>query len=435
MIEQIMPTDFERWPRARRLWIGAENEYDDVDAAEVKAYVNDKMWTWDGARVYFFCDLHADADAFFRSLIAGGGVIKTGPGDTDFELTEEGREAIFMIGGDCFDKGPNNLRLLEVIHHLYEKGGRVELLAGNHDIRTYLGIYSAESKDPLLDHLFVRMGKKTVPLLKEIFETIEQPKTAKLSKAEIEDIKARFFPSEFWYEQFPRVAKDWIKEEKLEKEIRRIKEKTIEFEQRMESAGLGLAEMVQAVEKFRQLFFHKDGRYHWFFENMKLAHREGAYLYVHAGVDDSVSWILAEKGVAYLNQEFRRLLSDNPFELYHGKIGNVFRTKYRGIDFELTEAGVKALHGNGIYAIVHGHRNILQGQRVIMRKGMLNFECDASVDANTRIVEGLSGPGGAVVVFDKDGKVNALSTDYPYIKQFHPNFLTVAPQFGRVNVS
>ncbi|MFT7090377.1 MAG: hypothetical protein ACJAYW_000337, partial [Candidatus Azotimanducaceae bacterium] len=90
-------------------------------------------------------------------------------------------------------------------------------------------------------------------------------------------------------------------------------------------------------------------------------------------------------------------------------------------------AGVANLHRAGIYAIVHGHRNILQGQRLVIREGMLNFECDASVDANTRQVEGLCGPGAATVVFTSDGKVRGISTDYPYIKIFHPGYITVAP--------
>jgi hypothetical protein len=137
-------------------------------------------------------------------------------------------------------------------------------------------------------------------------------------------------------------------------------------------------------------------------------------------VDDTVARVLGSEGVEGLNQWYHRLFEADLFELYHGAIGNAFRTKYRDIDYPLTPAGVSELHGAGIYAIVHGHRNILHGQRLTLRQGVLNFECDASVDRNTRALEGLAGPGGAVVTFLPTGRIRAISTDYPFIKDFDP---------------
>src|SRR5690606_6634951 len=113
-----------------------------------------------------------------------------------------------------------------------------------------------------------------------------------------------------------------------------------------------------------------------------------------------------------------RLLADDPFELYHGPVGNMFRTKYREIDHSFTELGVESMYEAGLYGIVHGHRNILRGQRVLMREGLLNFEGDASVDCNTRKLEGLRGPGGAVVVFRPDAVALGISADHPHVKVF-----------------
>lgn len=420
-----LPTEAEHWPRDRGLWIGPANDQDDFPRAAVTHYCKSRMWTWSGRTVYFFSDIHADADAFLLSLVGSGGVRKTGPDDGDFELTETGRQARFIIGGDCFDKGPSNLRLLEVLHQLYVKGADIVLLAGNHDIRTWLGIYYAESKAPLLDHLFIRMGKKTVTLLAEIYDKFVKGRHEQLAITD-RGIRELLFPAESWYESFPDVAAKWIPPEKLKKELNRIREKTFEFEERARGFGLNLEKVYAAVTRFRELFFEPEGRYYWFFNNMRLAHREGSYLFVHAGVDDSVADKLLKSGVENLNAEFRRALHEDPFELYHGVLGNSFRTKYREFDYGFSEAGVDKLHRAGIYAIVHGHRNILQGQRLCIRAGMLNFECDASVDCNTRIVEGLHGPGGAAVIFEPGGQVNAVSTDYPYIKRFHPGFITVA---------
>ena len=422
-----LPLSEEPWPRSHDLFIGVDNDQDDIRQEEVRAYSGSKMWTWTGRTVYFFCDIHADTDAFFLSLEASGGIVKTGLADTDFHLSEVGKNACFIIGGDCFDKGPCNLRLLEAIHQLYLTGADIELLAGNHDIRTYLGIYYAESKEPLLDHLFVRMGKKSVPLLKEIFDEYladNQDQPYLLDDTAINEL---LYPSESWYEAFSLAAKKWMTKEKLEKELRRIREKSVDFEKRMTEFGLDLVKVYAAVQKFRELFFEPDGRYYWFFKKMKLAHREGSYLFVHAGLDDVVAEMLYEQGVDHVNDLFTDTLRTDPFGLYYGVLGNVFRTKYRQLDFELSAAGVDHLHQAGIHAIVHGHRNILQGQRLVIRAGMLNFECDASVDSNTRLIEGLDGPGGAVVVFTSDGKVKGISTDYLHIKIFHPGDITVVP--------
>jgi len=212
---------------------------------------------------------------------------------------------------------------------------------------------------------------------------------------------------------------------KLVKEVTRIREKTVEFEKRASEYNMDMFQVYAATQKFRELFFSPKGRYHWFFDKMKLAHREGSYLFVHAGMDDVCSRTILEGGVELLNKQYKKMLAENPFELYHGVLGNVFRTKYRTFDFDFTSQGVDCLHRAGLFAIVHGHRNILQGQRLLIREGMLNFECDASVDCNTRKIEGLYGPGGATVVFSPEGKVLGLSTDYPYIKTFHPGNITI----------
>lgn len=428
-----LPVVEEPWPRQpglspgqAELSIGQDGQ-DDARQQEVKDYCANKPWIWTGRRVYFFCDIHADADAFFLSLEACGGINRTGPEDADFDLSDAGKQARFVIGGDCFDKGPSNFRLLEAIHQLYVKGAHIELLAGNHDVRTYLGIYYAESKDVLLDHLFVRMGKKTVPLLKEIYDLYIDGVPGQqylLPDAEIRDL---LFPADTWFKDFPEAAKDWMTERKLKKELARIREKTQEFSERMSNVGLDLNKVYAAVKKFRELFFHPEGRYYWFFTKMKLAHREGSYLFVHAGMDDEIAEALFNGGTEQLNEQFNEEFRTDPFALYHGVLGNVFRTKYREFEYKFTAVGVDHLLQAGVFAIVHGHRKLMKGQRLVVRAGMLNFECDASVDCNTRKVAGLIGPGAASVVFEPDGGVKGISTDYPFIKVFRPDHITIAP--------
>ena len=136
---------------------------------EMQKAIGQEPWEWPKRTVYFISDMHADADAFMASLIASGGVKKTGSRDKDFKLTRAGRKARFIIGGDCFDKGPSTLRLLGVIRLLIDRGGDIQLLAGNHDVRMMLGIKTVGMEpDPRTDHFFIRMGPKMVPFLSEI---------------------------------------------------------------------------------------------------------------------------------------------------------------------------------------------------------------------------------------------------------------------------
>jgi hypothetical protein len=93
------------------------------------------------------------------SLVASGGIEKTGKPDEAFRLTDAGRSALFILAGDCFDKGPENLRLLRVLRLLMDRGARMHLLAGNHDVRILLGMRSV---NPLFrvtsnEHFFIRM--------------------------------------------------------------------------------------------------------------------------------------------------------------------------------------------------------------------------------------------------------------------------------------
>jgi amphi-Trp domain-containing protein len=264
------------------------------------------------------------------------------------------------------------------------------------------------------------MGKKAMPLFREIRDAARRAGESDGELLPDDEVRRRLFPSDDWYREFEVSAGRLIPPLKLEKEVRRIREKSQELEGTCRALGLGLGELYASVERARRMFLDPDGDFAWYFERMTLARREGSFLFVHAGVDDTVARLLSRQGVDALNAWYRQLFDDDLFELYHGPVGNAFRTKYRNIDYALTERGVSDLHGAGIYAIVHGHRNILHGQRLTLRAGVLNFECDASVDRNTRTLEGLAGPGGAVVAFLPSGRVRAISTDYPFIKDFDP---------------
>ena len=124
--------------------------------------------------------------------------------------------------------------------------------------------------------------------------------------------------------------------------------------------------------------------------------------------------------VIRLNSKFRELMFDDPFDFYYGPFANIKRTKYRNVDMPLTRNGVRKIHNSGIHVLVHGHRNLLHGQRLMLRKGLLNVECDATLNRNSRKRDGLKGAGAAVTIIRPEGCILGISSDYPYIKVFDP---------------
>ena len=103
-------------------------------------------------KTYFFTDLHADKQALLNSL----------------EYCDD-LSALYLIGGDCFDKGPSNLELLREIKQLSARA-EVKLLAGNHDLRMLMVLQNWEDQDNFLfQRIFTpeRFEKRIVPFLEE----------------------------------------------------------------------------------------------------------------------------------------------------------------------------------------------------------------------------------------------------------------------------
>ena len=420
-IAPLLPGESEPWPLDSHRSTAKEKGQRNSSERLLSESMRKAAWRWPRRRLFFFSDLHADADAFIASLVASGGVKKTGERDRDMKLTSVGRKANFVIGGDCFDKGPSNLRLLRVIHHLIKLGARVRLLAGNHDIRIKLGIASVGmERDPRHDHFFIRMGSKAIPMLKEISDEYLQGKGALKGIPPTRDCRRRLYPPKHWFKAFPELASWIMPDKRAAKEVKRLREKIDGFEADCEKAGLSLRQVYAAALKWQSLFLDPHGEFGWFFERMRLAYRRGSFLFVHAGIDDRTAKLINRKGVKQLNRQFQEHVEDEFFEFYYGPLANTIRTKYRDVDMPLTRKGVELMHDAGIHVIVHGHANRHHGQRIMLRKGMVNFECDATIDRHSREREGLEGAGAAVTIFHPDRLVMGVSTDYPRIKVFDP---------------
>jgi hypothetical protein len=425
-VEASLPGQGQVWMLGKQRSVKKDAYHSAGYAQEMRKAVGQEPWKWPKRPLYFISDMHADADAFFASLVASGGVKKTGPRDKDFKLTREGRKACFLIGGDCFDKGPSTLRLLSVIRLLIDRGGKVQLLAGNHDIRMLVGIRSIGLEpDPRNDHFFIRMGPKMVPFLSEIRDRYLQGKDALKGVPDSRECHRLLYPPKSWSREFPKLAVWTMPEKTIEREVEKLRSKVEGFDMACKKAGLSIRMVYAAVRKWQALFLHSKGEYAWFYKRMQLGYREGSFIFVHAGLDDHMAKLISEKGMEYINRKFRKQMYSDPFDFYYGPMANIIRTKYRTIDRPLTRHGVKLLRKkSGVHAIVHGHRNLLHGQRVMLRKGIVNFECDTTLDCNSRKKEGLAGPGAAVTIFRPEGLVMGVSSDYPYIKIFEPALIS-----------
>jgi hypothetical protein len=421
-ITASLPERGQVWMLGKQHSVKKDAYHSAAYAQEMRKAIGEKPWKWPKRTLYFISDMHADADAFIASLVASGGVAKTGPRDKDLKLTRAGRKARFLLGGDCFDKGPSTLRLLDAIHLLIDRGADVQLLAGNHDIRMLLGIRTVGMEpDPRLDHFFIRMGPKMVPLLSEIRDRYLQGKNALRGVPDTRECRRRLYPPKSWFREFPKLAVWAMPDATIEREVSNLRKKIKLFEAGCEEAGLSLRMVYAAARKWQELFLAPKGEYAWFYKCMKLGYREGSFVFIHAGIDDRMTKLIADKGMKHINRKFRKQMYRDPFDFYYGPMANIIRTKYRPIDRPLTRYGVKLLRKkSAVHAIVHGHRNLLHGQRVMLRKGIVNFECDTSLDRNTRKKEGLEGAGAAVTIFRPEGLVMGISTDYPYIKVFEP---------------
>src|SRR5262249_16134283 len=150
---------------------------------------------------------------------------------------------------------------------------RTVLLAGNHDLRTLLGLLYAGATDPRHAHLFARLGQKSLRLFQEVYEEYLAGAGKKLLS--VPEAKKRLFPGSTWYTEFPKVARGLVPEKKLEKELVRIREKEADIISACSSGSFTLPMLWAAIQKCKKLFLGKGGEFCWLGQQMELAYRAG----------------------------------------------------------------------------------------------------------------------------------------------------------------
>ena len=385
-------------------------------------------WHWPERKIHFISDLHADAEALVHSLLLTGNIKKTALKNTDFVITKKCKKDSIIIGGDCLDKGPSNLSLLRTIRKLKQLKKNTILLAGNHDIRLYMGLKSLfHHQNTASEHFFIRMGSKVLPLFKEVYNDYLKDCAEILTLPSEQFCRETLFPSHDWQEKFIQANQERLCSKRLEKELRKIRKKQTNFEADCLSYGLTLPMVYLAAKKCYLLFMEPEGEFYWFFNSMKLVHRENSFLFTHAGIDNKITKVIKKSGIKKVNQLYKKLLNKDLCEFYYGYVANLLRTKYRKTDPRLGKKGVKRMHQLGIHAIVHGHVSQLQGQNISLRSGILHFECDVTLDRNSRLKSGLCGYGAGVTTISPKGKIKGISNDAEKIKIFAPDSMDSFP--------
>ena len=411
-----LPTEWEPWP-------ADSDSVNDKDAlaAFIRCTCKDSF-AWPDKPVIFISDPHADGEAFEASLIAAGAIEREGSNLCEYSLTKFGKKAEIIVGGDCLDKGPSNLALLRSLAYLYRLNADVTLLAGNHDLRLLMGLLAiGQETDAGSQHFFVRMGKKVIPLFREVFDQYLTNTQWHQGVPSEDECRRILFPDNDWFQTFPFYAAGFVTADGIDREMRKMESKIRNFEEYCAIAGLSLQQVYAAAMKCRSLFIKESGEFSWFFRKMQLVRKRGSFLFLHAGLDDHMAELLARRGVKHVNKAFRKnLMGQHLFNFYYSSLANTFRTKYRKADLPLTSQGTKAARRAGIRVLVQGHINQHGGQRITLKNGLVHIEADITLDSHSRKHEGLNGFGVGVTLIDKKRGVVGLSCDYPRAKVFKP---------------
>ncbi|NVK60651.1 MAG: metallophosphoesterase [Rhodobacteraceae bacterium] len=403
-----LPRDIAPWPGA--------SAQPQISACLERARSNGG-WQWPARPVIFVSDAHADAEGFLRSLVAAGVIRREAGG---FSLTGFGRSARIIVGGDSLDKGPSNLDLLDALAALRASGAELDILAGNHDLRMRMAVDAVRGpRSALREHLFVRMGRKILPALREVFDRF-------VTGAELDALPgeaacaARLTPGPDWDLRFAGAARDQLRASAIAREIAKLDEKLAKFDRERAKVGMTHRELLAAVLKCHEVFFVPGGPYAWFYEEMEVVARSGSLLFVHAGLCDSMCRLLVSGGPDAVNARYRAEAEQASLGFYFGPLANLVRTKYRPSDCELTQAGVDLLTRDGLHMIVQGHVNNHTGQTLRAKCGLLHLEGDVTLDRASRRLEGLDGIGAGATLIFPSGDVIGLSRDYPMAKHFAP---------------
>ncbi len=83
-----LPDKVQSWPLGKFHSSAKDSSQNTALKDQLQQLHAEHPWKWPKKPVLFFSDLHADSDAFIASLVASGGIKKTGAKNHQFKLTD-----------------------------------------------------------------------------------------------------------------------------------------------------------------------------------------------------------------------------------------------------------------------------------------------------------------------------------------------------------
>lgn len=218
------------------------------------------------ARDIFIPDIHGDPDALKRTLLQAGlaeGTVENytirNPGDID--------QVVFT--GDYIDRGPDNLGALNLLLDVRSEFQNVVFEPGNHDL-TALHVLT-HPKEPQ----WMRLWSDGIPVLHQV---AQQYKLLRESPAiDIHPLANYQLPDDEVTDEFQTFWKQYMEK----------------------NPDMQFTDFPAAYQKLHELFF--EGPFKILFEQMKMAHRIGEIVAVHAGMNE----MSLKLGVEKLNELYR----------------------------------------------------------------------------------------------------------------------------------
>lgn len=282
--------------------------------------------------LYIVPDVHGDAAGFIASLRIAG--LITGDSLENMELTDLGTATDIIQTGDMVDRGHEVLEVFDIVKKLREKGAKIALTIGNHEL-TMLEILHSLAATNFSDKII------TAAYTAYAF--------SELSKVEGETAEQRQERHERHYpkEEIAAMLYHWLIID-AGGTLQSVKDRYFH----------GNSSLKETLMKAHELFLTPHGEYASLVNSFRLYEQVDDVLACHAGIDQKASHVLQDREWANLNQKFQNLLRSRDFKEIK-RLFNDFLWYRKALQDKfppMSEDDARNLKDSrGIAMIVHGH--------------------------------------------------------------------------------
>ena len=329
-----------------------------------------------------FCtitDTHGNPKAFIHSLEEAG--LARINDDLSFQLTKEGLKTPIIISGDSIDRGPQSLRVLDIMMHLKRQGAHINALAGDHEIMALLALdsVSMETKEPHFLKLLNKLTPQVSPSSPTPIENLDKLLKEEARKKEHQDHQLALYDAGAFLQWYVRGGHALLEE---------IAHKYF--------GNRSNVKFNDILKKANELF-GINGVYGNFLREMPLFGQIDDILLIHAGLDDTWAQILETKGIEGANDYYHDIMNNGNYDfLVNGPLAEAVWKR----GHEISPYAAKVLKGLGISTIVRGHDRMRDGIQKHYAVNGINI-----INNDTGILH--TGKGGTII--HPDGSIKCFS--------------------------